>query len=530
MEVDYSPFLNGVQDGSIWWPLADAVKLGAGYLPVRDDNRDPIPVLRAQNHLVVADARTLLSEFGGDHYTDAHPRLLERDDGRYVEAHEFLSWLAQYLATQPQSTIQFPNELARAVKKATGARGKPSSPPSGFESLTIALEGWFDKPLADLTETLRRRVKDEFLPLPWDHLTPEQRRSGALQRDYQRDPATEEDRKFWWDFYVRLEGLKEQIEHWSRVKTPTAGDLALRETRLADLRQTLARMELRQRQARGDYYPKGPSARGAIASSTPKRTDFPYIAYPKAMSQLVKRLDATSEELAAWLFCGPEQGGIAAYVNANELDPPPRFFFPIGTEDFEYVPYLMACWFKRDDIEQFAPADRYITGQALVDRWSGRAGLQPTAYIRAKIAESRLMEMHPLYGLTQGSCPENKDFPPLTSGLFALSQVQQIEDEDFAEDDRSGRPSESKRPEIQASKPRPEVDGTPAAPDPAPTSVRHAVRKLESQDLYKRWRSAYRQSRKNHPDKSDVWHSQQIAKLKIANGRKADTIRKHMTP
>jgi hypothetical protein len=65
MEVDYSPFLHVLKDGSIWWQLADAVKLGAGYLPLRDDHRNLTPVLRAQNHRVIANARTLLSEFGG---------------------------------------------------------------------------------------------------------------------------------------------------------------------------------------------------------------------------------------------------------------------------------------------------------------------------------------------------------------------------------------------------------------------------------------------------------------------------------
>jgi hypothetical protein len=61
-----------------------------------------------------------------------------------------------------------------------------------------------------------------------------------------------------------------------------------------------------------------------------------YIAYPKAMHQLAARLGATPEELAAWVWVGPGQGGIAAYVNANELDPPPRFHFGFGGND-DYV-------------------------------------------------------------------------------------------------------------------------------------------------------------------------------------------------
>jgi hypothetical protein len=528
MEVDYSPFLHVLHDGSIWWPLADAVKLGAGYLPVRDDNRDLTPVLRAKNNRVVADARTLLSEFGSDRYTQAHPRLVERDDDRYVEAHEFLSWLSQYVAmNQTESTIRFPNELARAVREAT-ARPRHQSPvPPVFESLTIALEGWFDKPLSELPETLRKRVDVEFPPVPWDDLSVEQRRGAALDFDYGNDPATTQARQFGWDFFVRQDDLKRQLEHWTRVDAPTASDLALKETRLADLHQKLARMELQKRQARGDYYPTTSSPQGKFTPSGSESPVFQYIAYPKAMNQLATRLNATPEELAAWVWWEPEDGGIAAYLNANELDPPPRFHYPVGAENFDYVAYLMACWFREDELAEFMPADRYITGAALIDRWNRRPGLQARAFIRAKIAESRLMETHPICGQTQASRPDQKDFPPLESGLFPLSQVESIEREDFSEDDQSGL-SEGRTAGALPTKRRIEVDETPDAADAAQTSVRHAVRKLESQDLYKRWQAAYRKSKKNHPHQSDVWHSMQIAKLQIAEGRKAETIRKHM--
>ncbi len=33
---------------------------------------------------------------------------------------------------------------------------------------------------------------------------------------------------------------------------------------------------------------------------------------------------------------------------------------------------------------------------------------------------------------------------------------------------------------------------------------------------------------KHRPEMSDVWYSQQIAKSKMANGRRSETIRKHM--
>ena len=160
-----------------------------------------------------------------------------------------------------------------------------------------------------------------------------------------------------------------------------------------------------------------------------------YIAYPKAMRQLAKRLKASPEELAVWVFVWPEPGGLPAYLNANELDPPPEFCFdPYSGDDpdcRDYLSPLMACWFRQQDILNFTPTERYITGEALIDRWSKLSGMQPEAFIRAKIKESRLQDMHPVSGLTQGSMSGDEWYPTMSSGLFALSEIEAIEKEDF---------------------------------------------------------------------------------------------------
>ncbi len=46
--------------------------------------------------------------------------------------------------------------------------------------------------------------------------------------------------------------------------------------------------------------------------------------------------------------------------------------------------------------------------------------------------------------------------------------------------------------------------------------------------MYEAWRKAYRDLKKQRRNMSDVWYSRQIAKMNIANGRSAETIRKHM--
>ncbi len=362
--------------------------------------------------------------------------------------------------------------------------------------------------------------------MPWDKLSADQRRSVTLQLDYQHDPATKQDQKYWWDFFERVDGPKKQHAEWEVVATPTAAELALKETRLAEIKQEIARMDAQERLARGDYYPerKFSHTKGGNPLTEPAHAAR-YVAYPKAMHQLTVRLGATPEEMAAWVLAGPKDGGITAYVNANELDPPPRFFYATGSYSHDYIAPLMACWFKTDDIEKFEPADRYITGATLIERWTKRPGLHAVAFIQAKIAESRLLDIHPIYGGTRGTFAEHADWPPLESGLFVVSHVERIEAEDFAECGPCEPHPESPKMvegEIIDTESNNHVRLT------ASSTVRREARKLTTQAMYKSWQQKYRQLNRQRPNMSDVWYSQQIAKLDVAKQRDAETIRKHM--
>jgi hypothetical protein len=97
----------------------------------------------------------------------------------------------------------------------------------------------------------------------------------------------------------------------------------------------------------------------------------------------------------------------------------------------DYLAPMMGCWFMVEDVERFSPADRYMTGKALIERWSTQAGIVPKAFIQAKIEESRLIDLHPTYGGTRGTISEDDTFPPLEAGLFLLAQVEAVEAEDF---------------------------------------------------------------------------------------------------
>ncbi|TCV81283.1 hypothetical protein [Sulfurirhabdus autotrophica] len=296
-----------------------------------------------------------------------------------------------------------------------------------FDSLTKALEDWFDTPLEALPEMQKKRVETDFFPIPWSDLSPDQRRSVAAQLDYQHDPATEKDREFWWEFFEHKAGIKKAINNWETISAPTASDLDKKETRLAELRRELTVMEQKERNSRGNYlvhWSKRPKA-------SPTSDKAVYIPYPKTLKLLSDRLNASPEEIATWIWMGPNEGGLAAYMNANELETPQRFYFDyfMGTD---YLAPLMACWFLADDVSNFQPNDRYITGKTLIERWSKQPGIQPEAYIRAKITESRLLDLHPTMGGTQWTRDET--WPPKETALFLLTHVAHIEIEDFGED------------------------------------------------------------------------------------------------
>ncbi|MGE3601585.1 MAG: hypothetical protein AB7N70_39285 [Dehalococcoidia bacterium] len=69
---------------------------------------------------------------------------------------------------------------------------------------------------------------------------------------------------------------------------------------------------------------------------------------------------------------------------------------------------------------------------------------------------------------------------------------------------------------------------TTGDPHYTPSAARRESRKLDTRAAYAKWQKAYRDLKRRHPRMSDVWYSQQIAKTTIADGRSADTIRKHL--
>ena len=70
---------------------------------------------------------------------------------------------------------------------------------------------------------------------------------------------------------------------------------------------------------------------------------------------------------------------------------------------------------------------------------------------------------------------------------------------------------------------------TTADPRYTPNQARRVARTLDTQARYARWQKAYRALRKRRPHMSNLWYARQIARQAVADGCRADTIRRHMT-
>lgn len=255
MTVNYAPYLRVQENGMIWWQIDDADKLLAGYLPVCSDSQSEV-VLRASSNSVIAYHRSLIGARLQKLPGVLEPRLVDHGGEVYVEASEYLGWFSEYLAYS-HSKIPFPSELGRLVRDAVNSATDGED--QRFQSLSLALEDWFDLALDSLPDELAKRVQSDLFPLPWDEMSSQQRRAAAEQWDYQHDPATEYSRRWWWNHFVEKETISRNIDEWERIPTLSARDLALKERKLAELRQQLGEIRTREENMQTADSPSAPS-------------------------------------------------------------------------------------------------------------------------------------------------------------------------------------------------------------------------------------------------------------------------------
>ena len=248
--VGYESYLHDFKDGSIWLLKDDALRLGAGYLPVHDD-KTMTNKLWAPNEQAELNLRTLLA-INDDRLTIERPRthFVERlgtfdgDGFTYVEAVGFLNWLAQYITQTQAEEIPFPNELARAVKRANGGASLHHHPTDEtFEDLTLALDGQFDKPLEELPEALRQRVVREFFMVRWNAITADQRRCHAQNLDNRNNPDKEPERHEWQNYFsplfTRLGEAKKELARMEATDARTPSEEKLKTSEIKKLQEEI---------------------------------------------------------------------------------------------------------------------------------------------------------------------------------------------------------------------------------------------------------------------------------------------------
>ena len=217
--ADYEAYLHDFRDGAVWLLKEDALCLGAGYLPFHDDNTMAIKLLPPDEQAEL-NLLTLHGAFNDDRLTIERPLQFNRDGFCYVEAEGFLNWLQRYTEKTRAKEIPVPNEFVRAVRIEKAQSSLCHSPANeAFESLTLALEGLFDKPLEELPSALRQRIERNLITHSlWDRLSPEQRQGKAAQWDYQNDPATEPERRERWNYlsplFTRLVEAEKELAKW----------------------------------------------------------------------------------------------------------------------------------------------------------------------------------------------------------------------------------------------------------------------------------------------------------------------------
>ena len=413
------PFLGVARDGRVWWLLDDARRLAAGFVPTTDET-GVAGQLHAPDNFARAHERMLAVAFNNHQENGGEITIYQRGQGVFVNASEFLSWLARYIL-DTDSAMPFPAELARAVADAESAYAKQKP----YQSAVTVLDGRFGKELAKLPKPIRKMVAEEIFPFQWDSLSEAQRRSWAAQRDLKSDPARQGEQAFWWQHASNVQKLAEDIRLLELSRTDPSPEHAENKKELARLTQELNALKLKALGVRDLLANKGIVPRKDMATAQTK-----YVPYAVAFDILGDKYEATIEEIAMWIFCGKNDHGLDAFLNANEMTVPSRFNFDCW-DDFDYQSHLMACWFDADEIKAFVPKERYISGDTLVERWKDRSGIKVVAFIRAKIRESRLMGIHPISGATQWNYVDSTSYPAKETAIFSLLEVKEIEAADF---------------------------------------------------------------------------------------------------
>lgn len=282
------------------------------------------------------------------------------------------------------------------------------------------LEPWFESALSEIPESLRNRIQDLYAPLSWSELTPDRRRSFARQYDYDNNPAAELHREFWFNLHAERIDLERELHEWSVLADSTPTEKESRQLYISMLNEKLERLDRKIQRLEQKPFP------GLIPQDSlllePDGELPVLIPFNQALNRLKRNLGASQEEIAAWVMMGYLDGGLSAYQEQALL----RRFYYEPEMDEDYVAPLYQCKFLDVELVDFKPKERFVTGEELLELLRSEFGERVRTYIVAKIGVRGLMDMHPVKGGVDFGLEDNCGFPPLETGLFALSEVAQL--------------------------------------------------------------------------------------------------------
>lgn len=310
-----------------------------------------------------------------------------------------------------------------------------------FESLEKRLDGWFSKSFDELPGLLKRIVIPKFQPFGWDNLDPDQRRSLAIQSDYQNDPAKAAHQEYWFNFVVLKQELESQLRGWEAVAAPTAQELSEKERRIAQLRQEIGhRNRLESLLMRRDFPRLVSIDSGGGKSLAPEKL----ISMPIALHSLAERLGSSKEEIAAWVYLSEVEGGLSAYKEHRYKGEFQRFYFSPEL-DHDYVGAIANCWFDECEIESFEPVNRYLSGAACVKVLEDDSERDWKVILADLIKSGVIADLHPIVGVTRASSPVDMNLPEFETSLLCVSQVEHALKECGMTSNKSLRPELIKR-------------------------------------------------------------------------------------
>lgn len=144
-----------------------------------------------------------------------------------------------------------------------------------------------------------------------------------------------------------------------------------------------------------------------------------YIPYTVALERLIERQQATVEEFRMWVSCGSQDGGLDAFDDPEGHQGEPR--------KHGYYEPLVTAFFRRADIESFAPADsrRYLTEPVLRARWVAY-GLSDSEF---GVMFTQLLEDRRLEAIDLPHVDSDGKLSEIT--LVPLDQIHAAEDKHF---------------------------------------------------------------------------------------------------